>query len=265
MKKIHCLLLMFVVIPTASHSQSLEADGKAVPIHSERISLLAGTGAAAVSDRYISSQRYEGPISAFAAGWTSIHDSVQTSVALELRHGSHIANHGLDAVLYNGGFEWSQGRPRSVWTLFDRPLVVSTGPFAGVQMHGRYQQVANRDYFSKFLSYLLLFHGGIQGNAVMSVARSTSITAEAHLELLSMGFRTVDVTSPTNNAEQPSAIKILTPFVQQHLHFAIGIQQSFDTGVDVSLRYRFHFLRNAAWDELRDAEDLVEMTVGYAW
>lgn len=239
-------------------------DGAATQ-RSERIEITAGTGAAAVMDRYISQQRYEGPMTAIAAAWSSVHDSIQTTVAVEFRHGAHIANHGLDAAVYNGGWEWSQSRPRTTILLFDRPVILSAGPFSGMMLHGRYQQVAYRDYFSKFLSYLLLFHGGVQADAKIPVLPSTSITAGMHLELLSIGVRTVDVTAKTDNAERPSAMKILTPFSQQHLRFLIGVEQSFDFGVGFALRYRFNVLRNTAWDELRDAEDLVQLTVGYAW
>jgi len=231
----------------------------------KKIDAVFGFGMYAIIDEYVSQHKYSGPINTMILEWISTRDSINSEIGMEFQHSGSISNNSVEADVYNIRLHYNETYCVPTWHLLSDKDRCFLGPSMELMTHIRMQQVADRDFYSKFLSFFLLFSGGAVAEYMLPVGDSFRLTSGAFVEVISVGIRAVDLTTKSNSEQRDPIIKILTPLTNQNVRWVVGGEYDIGSGFTATGQYEFRLLRNTSWDRFVAAGDYLSIKVTYGW
>jgi hypothetical protein len=247
MKNLTMLLLFLIVSSTTS--LFAQAQPKKPDTLSTFISLQYGIGKFAVTDKYISGEKYSGTLPLLGISWMKKHDTYLYLLSIEYRNSDQIKNNNaftdITQFTLNQGFLYKLKN----YKLFNKDLYAWIGPETEVYLFYNNPEVAVSGFdFAQSLAALISL--GINTKANYPISDSFQIESGLKLTVLSLGFRMVD-----SEDDDTSPAKLLTFLAGLNSSFDIGIRYRLINHISISLGYKFEYTRISAWDELSAASD----------
>ena len=251
------LPLIFSLLFTVNHfSQDLSEQEFRYPAG---ISVEYGIGGLAVTDEYISKEKYSGSIPYYNIGWRKQHADYVYHLNVDFHYSSRIKNYNVSTDIYqfaiNQGFDYKL----TEFTIFDKNTSVYLGPTAELYFYFNRQNIAVSG-FDYAQSFSLLISGGINSELFYELWKKVKLEGSLSFSLLSLGFRMVD---EEETDEKPA--KILTLFSGTNLVFKFGPRYYLLENLSVKAAYLFHFTRISSWEPLLSASDNVVLSFTYGF
>jgi len=228
-------------------------------IFPEGISLEYGIGSYAVTDEYISKEKYSGSFPYYSISWANQHSNYVYHLKIYFSNSSEIKNNNVRADIYqftlNQGFSYALPE----FTMFNNPAYLYLGPSTELFFYFNEQNIAVSG-FDYAQSFALLISGGITSQIIYQLSESFSIDSELDFNILSLGFRMVDY---EETDESPA--KILTLISANNIVFTVGPRYYLLDNLSVKMAYLFHLTRIDSWEPLLSASDNVVFTLTYGF
>lgn len=247
------LLLMFtgsLLGQDSSNYQSIFPGG---------ITVEYGIGSYAVTDEYISKEKYSGSIPYYSITWANQHSDYVYRLKIDFANSSEIKNNNVSADIYqftlNQGFSYALPK----FTLFDNEAYLYLGPSTELFFYFNEQNIAVSG-FDYAQSFALLISGGINSQLFYKLWNDFYIEGTFDFNILSFGFRMVDM---EENDESPA--KILTLISANNVVFTLGPRYYLLDNLSIKAAYLFHLTRIDSWEPLLSASDNVVFTLTYGF
>ena len=228
-------------------------------IFPEGITLEYGIGSYAVTDEYISKEKYSGTLPFYSVKWTNRHDSYVYQVGIEFRSSSQIKNNNVSTEIFQ--FTLNQGflYPLPEFSLFSKKTYAYIGPSTEVFVFYNNQIIAvsGFDYAQSFAVLLSL---GLNSEIYYPLTSSINIEGSLNFSVLSLGLRMVD-----NEETDESPAKLLTLFSGVNGLFRLGMRYYLFDNLSVKTSYLAGFTRISVWNPLRSASDNLIFTLTYGF
>jgi hypothetical protein len=228
-------------------------------IFPEGISVEYGLGSYAVTDEYISTEKYSGPLPYYSITWSNQHSDYVYHLKLDFGNSSEIKNNNVSTDIYqftlNQGFNYALPK----FTIFSKDAHLYLGPSTDLFFYYNNQNIAV-DGFDYAQSFALLISGGISSQIFYKLSNSLSLEGSLDFSVLSLGFRMVD-----SEEDDVSPVKILTIFSGTNVVFKIGPRYYLFDNLSIKAAYLFHLTRISAWEPLLSASDNVVFILTYGF
>ena len=225
----------------------------------EGLTVEYGIGSFAVTDEYISNEKYSGSLPYYDIEWSKQHTDYVYHLKLDFRNSSEIKNNNVSTDIYqftlNQGFSYALPK----FTIFSKDAHLYLGPSTELFFYYNNQNIAV-DGFDYAQSFALLISGGISSQLFYKLSNSFNIEGSLDFSVLSLGFRMVD-----SEEEDVSPVKILTVFSGTNLVFKIGPRYYLFDNLSIKAAYLFHLTRISSWEPLLSASDNVVVTLTYGF
>lgn len=258
MKRLVSLLvcMSYLTISTDLSAQDSLKNKKIVPFG---ISLEYGFGSYAVTDEYISKEKYSGSMPFYEINWTTPHENYTYSLNMKYQNSSTIKNYNLSADIHQ--FTLSQGfnYRLSSFKLFNKNVYMYLGPANGLSFYYNKQKIAVSG-FDYSQSTTLLISGSINTNIYYNLSDNLNLEARLCFDLLSLGFKMTDM-----EESDDSPVKLLTLLSGSNIDFRFGARYYLYNNLSLKLAYIFLITRIESWDPLLSASDnlIVSLTYGF--
>jgi hypothetical protein len=223
------------------------------------ISLEYGIGSFAVTDEYISKEKYSGVLPYYGISWTKPHQNYVYHLSINYRYSSEIKNNNVSADVHqftlNQGFSYTLPR----FMMFDKEAYVYLGPMAEIFFYFNKQNIAVSG-FDYTQSYAMLISGGITSQLFYRLFDKLNIEGTLDFSILSLGFRMVD-----EEETDESPVKFLTLISANNVVFALGPRYFLMDNLSIKAAYLFHFTRIDSWEPLLSASDNVVFSLTYGF
>ena len=223
------------------------------------ISLEYGIGSFAVTDEYISKEKYSGSLPYYGISWYKPHDSYIYRLSLNYRNSSKINNNNVSADVHqftlNQGFRYALPK----FKLFDKDAYAFLGPSAELYFYFNKQNIAVSG-FDYAQSFAALISGGVTSQLFYKFWNDFDIEANLDFSLLSFAFRMVD-----EEETDESSVKLLTIISGTNLNFNFGPRYYLFDNLSIKAAYLFHLTRIGSWEPLLSASDNVVFTLTYGF
>jgi len=223
------------------------------------ISLEYGFGSYAVTDEYISEEKYSGTLPYYGINWVNSHENYVYYLSLDFQNSSEIKNNNVRADIYqfslNQGFNYAL----SNFTIFDKDAYLFLGPSTELFFYFNKQNIAVAG-FDYSQSIALLISSGITSQIFYKLSDNFNIEGSLDFNIISLGFRMVD---SEETDETPA--KILTFISANNLNFNIGPRYYLFDNLSIKAAYLFHLTRISSWEPLLSASDNVVFTLTYGF
>ncbi|MBU0476060.1 MAG: hypothetical protein KKF62_18085 [Bacteroidetes bacterium] len=223
------------------------------------ISLEYGIGSYAVSDEYISEEKYSGSLPCYSITWSNQHSDYVYHLKMDFSNSSGIKNNNVTTDIFqftlNQGFSYALPE----FTLFNNPAYLYLGPSTELFFFFNKQNIAVSG-FDYTQSFALLFSGGITSQIIYQLSESFTIDGELDFNILSLGFRMVDM-----EESDESPVKILTLISTNNVVFSLGPRYYLQNNLSIKAAYLFHLTRIDSWEPLLSASDNVVFTLTYGF
>ena len=228
-------------------------------IFPEGISIEYGVGSYAVTDEYISKEKYSGPLPYYSITWANQHSNYVYHLKIDFRNSSDIKNYNVSADIYQ--FTLNQGFSYALleFSMFNNPAYLYLGPSTELFFYYNEQNIAVSG-FDYAQSFALLISGGINSQIFYKLWNDFNIEGTLDFNVLSLGFRIVDM---EENDESPA--KILTLISANNIVFTLGPRYYLLGNLSLKASYLFHLTRIDAWEPLLSASDNVIFTLTYGF
>lgn len=249
------LLLLFSTIPSLLAQDSLNQK----TIFPGGISLEYGFGSYAVTDEYISTEKYSGNLPYYGISWVNTHEDYVYHLNLDFGNSSEIKNNNVSADIYQFSLNQGFSYELSKFTIFDNDVYWFLGPSTELFFYYNKQNIAVSG-FDYSQSIALLISGGITSQIFYTLSSDFNIEGSLDFNLISLGFRMVD----TEETDETPA-KLLTLISANNLKFIIGPRYYLFDNLSVKAAYMFHLTRISSWEPLLSASDNVVFTLTYGF
>ncbi len=223
------------------------------------ISLEYGIGSFAVTDEYISKEKYSGSLPYYGISWYKPHDNYVYRLSLNYRNSSEIKNNNVSADVHqftlNQGFSYALPK----FSLFDKDAYLYLGPSAELFFYFNKQNIAVSG-FDYAQSFAALISGGVTSQLFYKFWNDFDIEANLDFSLLSFAFRMVD-----EEETDESSVKLLTIISGTNLNFNFGPRYYLFDNLSIKAAYLFHLTRIGSWEPLLSASDNVVFTLTYGF
>lgn len=243
----------------ANYDLSAQDSHRQKSIYPEGITVEYGIGSFAVTDEYISTEKYSGPFPYSSITWANLHSDYVYHLKIDFGNSSEIKNNNVSADIFqftlNQGFSYALPK----FTLFDNDTYLYLGPSAELYFYFNEQNIAvsGLDYTQ---SFALLISGGINSQIFYDLFDKLSIEGTLDFNVISFGFRMVD----TEESDESPA-KILTLISANNVVFTLGPRYFFLDNLSVKAAHLFHLTRVDSWEPLLSAGDNVVFTLTYGF
>jgi hypothetical protein len=228
-------------------------------IFPEGISLEFGIGSYAVTDEYISTEKYSGSLPYYSISWVNQHSDYVYHLKLDFQNSSEIKNNNVSADIYqftlNQGFSYALPE----FTLFDNDAYLYLGPSTELFFYYNEQNIAVSG-FDYAQSFALLISAGVNSQLFYKLWDEFNIEGSLDFNVFSLGFRMVDM---EENDESPA--KILTLISANNILFTLGPRYYLLNNLSVKAAYLFHLTRIDSWEPLLSASDNIVFTLTYGF
>jgi hypothetical protein len=229
------------------------------PIFPEGISLEYGIGSCAVTDEYISKEKYSGSLPYYCITWANQHSNYVYHVKIDFSNSSEIKNYNVSADIYqftlNQGFSYALPE----FTMFNKDAYLYLGPSTELFFYYNRQNIAVSG-FDYAQSFALLISAGVNSQLLYKLWNDFNIEGSLDFNVFSLGFRMVDY---EETDESPA--KILTFISANNIAFTIGPRYYLFNNLSVKAAYYFHLTRISSWEPLLSASDNVVSTLTYGF
>lgn len=254
---IYLLSITFVFFSTQYLKAQDSLDNKT--IFPDGVTIEYGLGSYAVTDEYISTEKYSGSLPYYSIGWSNQHSDYVYHLKLDFRNSSEIKNNNVSTDIYqftlNQGFNYALPK----FTIFSKDAHLYLGPSTELFFYYNNQNIAV-DGFDYAQSFALLISGGVSSQLFYKLSNSFNLEGSLDFSVLSLGFRMVD-----SEEEDVSPVKILTIFSGTNVVFKIGPRYYLFDNLSIKAAYLFHLTRISSWEPLLSASDNVVFTLTYGF
>jgi hypothetical protein len=253
-----CLcLLAFVFFIQLNESILAQDSLNQKSIFPEGITIEYGIGSCAVTDEYISTEKYSGSIPYYSIAWANQHSDYVYRLKIDFGNSSEIKNNNVSADIYQ--FTLHQGFSYALpkFTLFDNDTYLYLGPSTELFFYFNEQNIAVSG-FDYAQSFAMLISGGINSQIFYNLFEKLNIEGSLDFNILSLGFRMVD----TEESDESPA-KILTLISANNVVFTLGSRYYLLDNLSMKAAYFFHLTRIDSWEPLLSASDNVVFTLTY--
>lgn len=228
-------------------------------IFPEGISLEYGISSYAVTDEYISHEKYSGSLPYYSITWANQHSDYVYHLKIDFGNSNEIKNYNVSADIYqftlNQGFSYALPK----FTIFDKDAYLFLGPSTELFFYYNKQNIAVSG-FDYAQSFALLISAGVNSQLFYKLWDDFNIEGTLDFNVLSLGFRMVDM---EENDESPA--KILTLISANNLVFTLGLRYYLIDNLSVKAAYLFHLTRIDSWEPLLSASDNIVFTLIYGF
>jgi hypothetical protein len=228
-------------------------------IFPEGITLEYGIGSYAVTDEYISEEKYSGSIPYYSINWTNQHADYVYHLGIDYRYSSDIKNNNVSTDIYqfnlNQGFDYALPKFR----LFNKDAYLYLGPSTELFFYYNNQNIAVSG-FDYAQSIALLISLGVNSELFYQLSNKFYIETSLDFDLLSLGFRMVD-----SEETDESPVKLLTVISATNTVFRLGLRYYLLENLSIKAAYLFNLTRIDAWEPLLSASDNVVFTLTYGF
>jgi hypothetical protein len=225
----------------------------------EGVSLEIGIGRYAVTDEYISKEKYSGSLPYYSIMWANQHSNYVYHLKIDFSSSSKIKNYNVSAFIYqftlNQGFSYALPK----LTMFNKYAYLYLGPSTELFFYYNKQNIAVSG-FDYAQSFALLISAGVNSQLFYKLWNDFSIDGSLDFNVFSLGFRMVDM---EENNESPA--KILTLISANNIVFTFGPRYYLFDNLSVKAVYLFHLTRISSWEPLLSASDNVVFTLTYGF
>ena len=223
------------------------------------ITLEYGIGYYAVTDEYISKEKYSGTLPYYKAGWANQHENYIYHLGFEYRFSSEIRNNNVSADIYQ--FSLNQGFLYSLpeFSLFSKDVYAFLGPSTELFFYYNNQNIAV-DGFDYAQSFAALFSLGISSELIYPVWSNFNVESSLAFSVLSLGLRIVD-----SEESDASPVKILTLISGTNVEFRLGARYYLFDNLSLKAAYLFNLTRISSWEPLLSASDNLVLTLTYGF
>lgn len=223
------------------------------------ISLGYGIGNYAVTDKYISKEKYSGSLPFYEISWIKPHTNYIYHLSINYQNSAKIKNNNVSTDIYqfsiNQGFNYALPK----FTLFDKEAYTYLGPSTELFFYYNQQNIAVSG-FDYAQSYAMLISGSINFHLYYLLTKDFNIEGSLGFSIISLGFRMVDMEETDD-----SPVKILTLFSGTNLNIKLGIRYFMLNNLSLKASYLFHFTRISSWNPLLAASDNIVFTMTYGF
>ena len=228
-------------------------------IYPEGVSMEYGIGSLAVTDEYISDEKYSGSMPYYCIAWAKQHSNYVYHLKINFGNSSEIKNFNVSADIYqftlNQGFSYDLTK----FTMFNNDTYLYLGPTTELFFYYNEQNIAVSG-FDYAQSFALLISVGINSQLFYKLWDEFNIEGSLDFNVFSLGFRMVDM---EENDESPA--KILTLISANNILFTLGPRYYLLNNLSVKAAYLFHLTRINTWEPLLSASDNVVFTLTYGF
>ena len=259
MNKDHFFLLFMISILSFNEILHTQDFSNQKSIFPEGISIEYGIGSYAVTDEYISAEKYSGTIPYYSIMWTKQHSDYVYHLKIDFGNSSEIKNYNVSADIYQ--FTLNQGFSYAIpkFTMFNKDAYLYLGPSAELFFYYNKQNIAVSG-FDYSQSFALLISAGVNSQLFYKLWNDFNIEGSLDFNVLSLVFRMVDM---EENNESPA--KILTLISANNVVFTIGPRYYLFDNLSVKAAYLFNLTRISTWEPLLSASDNVVFTLTYGF
>ena len=254
---IYLLSITFVFFPTQYLQAQDSLDNKTIFL--DGVTIEYGTGSYAVTDEYISNEKYSGSLPYYSIAWANQHSNYVYHLKIDFRNSSEIKNYNVSTDIYqftlNQGFIYELSR----FALFDNDAYLYLGPSTELFFYYNNQNIAV-DGFDYAQSFAALISAGVSSQLFYKLWDDFNIEGSLDFSVLSLGLRIVD-----SEEEDVSPVKILTLFSGTNLVLRLGPRYYLLDNLSVKAAYLFNLTRISAWEPLLSASDNVVFTLTYGF
>jgi hypothetical protein len=249
-------LTLFFIFSVNIISQDISSQKLIFP---EGISLEYGIGSLAVTDEYISKEKYSGTLPYYGISWSKPHDNYIYRLSMNYRYSSEIKNNNVSADIHqftlNQGFSYALPK----FTIFNKDAYLFFGPSMELFFYFNKQNIAVSG-FDYAQSFAMLISGGINSQIFYKLFDKLNIEGTLDFSILSFGFRMVD-----EEETDESPVKILTLISANNVVLTLGPRYYLFDNLSLKAAYLFHFTRIDSWEPLLSASDNVVFTLTYGF
>ncbi len=189
MKNYTLYLILFLIINSNISAQDSLNQKVIFP---KGITIEYGIGTYAVTDEYISKEKYSGTLPYFRVGWTNQHENYVYYFLLEFRYTSEIKNYNVSAKVIQSSLSQGFLYQVSEFPLFSKKAFFYMGPSAEVFVYSNKQNIAISGFdYSK--SYAALFSLGLSTKLFFPLSGRFNLEGTLNFSVLSMGFRLINM------------------------------------------------------------------------
>ncbi|MBT8381627.1 MAG: hypothetical protein KJO59_04665 [Ignavibacteria bacterium] len=259
MKYTTCCFLSFIIFLSFSGIVLGQDSSNQKSIYPAGISVEYGFGDYAVTDEYISKEKYSGSLPYYKILWSNQHDSYVYHLGLNYQYSSKIKNNNVSTDIHQ--FTLNQGflYPLPKFTLFNNDAYLYLGPSTELFFFYNKQNIAVSG-FDYAQSFAMLVSLGVSSNLFYKLWEDFNIESSLAFSLLSLGFRMVD-----SEEEDVSPAKILTLVSGTNLIFSLGPSYYLFDNLSVKAAYLFQLTNISSWQPLLAASDNVTFTLTYGF
>ncbi|MGB5530814.1 MAG: hypothetical protein WBQ32_12675 [Ignavibacteriaceae bacterium] len=259
MNKNHFCFLSLALILSFSGNLVGQDSSNQQSIFPKGITIEYGIGSYAVTDEYISTEKYSGSLPYYSIAWANQHSDYVYRLKIDFSNSTEIKNNNVTADIYqftlNQGFSYALPK----FTLFDNDAYFYIGPSTELFFYFNEQNIAVSG-FDYAQSFALLISAGINSQIFYKLWNDFNIEASLDFNVFSLGFRMVDM---EENDESPA--KILTLISANNILFTLGPRYYLLDNLSVKASYLFHLTRINTWEPLLSASDNAVFTLTYGF
>jgi len=258
MKYLGSFLFLFLAVSTnlVIYAQDSSIHKTIFP---EGISLEYGIGNYAVTDEYISKEKYSDSFPYYKAGWANQHEDYVYHLGFEYRFSSEIKNNNVSTNIYQ--FSLNQGFLYSLpeFSLFNKDVYTFIGPSTELFFYHNEQNIAVSG-FDYAQSFAALFSLGISSELFYPVWSNFNVESSLAFTILSLGLRMVD-----DEETDISPVKPLTLFSGLNASFRFGARYYLFDNLSLKAAYLLNITRISSWDPLLSASDNLILTLTFGF
>ena len=259
MNKNHvCLLLMFFLSAFIGNLLGQDTLNQR-HIFPEGISLEYGIGSYAVTDEYISKEKYSGSLPYYSITWANQHSNYVYHLKIDFGNSSEIKNYNVSADIYqftlNQGFSYALPK----FTMFSKDAYVYLGPSTELFFYYNRQNIAVSG-FDYAQSFALLISAEVNSQLFYELWNDFNIEGSLVFNVLSLGLRMVD-----EEETDETPVKILTLVSANNIVFTLGSRYYLFDNLSIKAAYLFHLTRINSWEPLLNASDNIVFTLTYGF
>lgn len=259
MNATHQCSAAFIFIFLVSGNLFAQDSSSLKPLFPSGISLEYGIGSFAVTDEYISKEKYSGSLPFYGISWYKPHDNYVYRLSMNYRYSSEIKNNNVSTDIHqftlNQGFNYALPK----FNVLDKDVYLYLGPATELFFYYNKQNIAVSGFdYAESIAFLI--SGGVNTNLFYKLSNDFSIGGCLNFSVLSLGFRMVD---EEESDEIP--VKILTLISETNLNFGVGPRYYLLNNLSIKAAYLLHLTRISSWDPLLSASDNLVLTLTYGF
>jgi len=170
-------------------------------IFPEGITIEYGIGSYAVTDEYISKEKYSGSLPYYSIGWANQHADYVYHLRSDFRNSSEIKNNNVSTDIYqftlNQGFSYALPK----FTIFNKDAYLYLGPSTELFFYFNEQNIAVAG-FDYAQSFAVLISASFSSQLFYKLWNNLDIESSLDFSVLSLGLRIVDTEETDETPEK---------------------------------------------------------------